>query len=83
MEDDKVEFKVEVEEDDAEVKWFKDGVEIVPDGKRIVIVKEVIFPENFEIWVEIGLYWLVHQWCLKFFFTIILKIKNLQGTLAK
>ena len=24
-----------VEEDDAEVKWFKDGVEIVPDGKRL------------------------------------------------
>ena len=43
VEDDKVEFKIEVEEDDAEVKWFKDGVEIVPDGKRIVVVKEVIF----------------------------------------
>ena len=43
MEDDKVEFKIEVEEDDAEVKWFKDGVEIVPDGKRIVVVKEVFF----------------------------------------
>jgi len=40
VEDDKVEFKIEVEEDDAEVKWFKDGVEIIPDGKRIVIVKE-------------------------------------------
>merc|ERR1711963_674329 len=40
VEDDKVEFKIEVEEDDAEVKWFKDGVEIVPDGKRIVVVKE-------------------------------------------
>ena len=34
VEDDKVEFKLECEEDDAEVKWFKDGVEIVPDGKR-------------------------------------------------
>jgi len=40
VEDDKVEFKIEVEEDDAEVKWFKDGVEIVPDGKRVMIVKE-------------------------------------------
>ena len=47
VEDDKVEFKIEVEEDDAEVKWFKDGVEIVPDGKRIVVVKEVIFLEKF------------------------------------
>jgi len=40
VEDDKCEFKIEVEEDDAEVKWFKDGVEIIPDGKRVVIVKE-------------------------------------------
>merc|ERR1712106_526198 len=32
--------KVGVEEDDAPVKWFKDGVEIVPDGKRIQIVVE-------------------------------------------
>merc|ERR1711963_719737 len=40
VEDDKVEFKLECEEDDAEVKWFKDGVEIVPDGKRIQVVKE-------------------------------------------
>ena len=34
VEDDKVEFKLECEEDDADVKWFKDGVEIIPDGKR-------------------------------------------------
>ena len=34
VEDDKVEFKLVVKEDDAEVKWFKDGVEIIPDGKR-------------------------------------------------
>ena len=34
VEDDKVEFKLETEDDDAEVKWFKDGVEVVPDGKR-------------------------------------------------
>ncbi len=34
MEDDKVEFKIGVEEEDAEVTWYKDGVEIVPDGKR-------------------------------------------------
>merc|ERR1711963_35803 len=40
VEDDKVEFKLECEEDDAEVKWFKDGVEVVPDGKRICVVKE-------------------------------------------
>jgi len=40
VEEDKCEFKIEVEEDDAEVKWFKDGVEIIPDGKRVVIVKE-------------------------------------------
>ena len=36
VEDDKCEFKINVEEDDAEVKWFKDGVEIIPDGKRYV-----------------------------------------------
>ena len=36
VEDDKVEFKLETEDDDAEVKWFKDGVEVVPDGKRYV-----------------------------------------------
>merc|ERR1712073_116517 len=40
VEDDKVEFKLECEEDDAEVKWYKDGVEIIPDGKRIKIVEE-------------------------------------------
>ena len=40
MEDEKCEFKINVEEEDAEVKWYKDGVEIIPDGKRIVIVKE-------------------------------------------
>jgi len=40
VEDDKCEFKINVEEDDAEVKWFKDGVEIIPDGKRIQVVKE-------------------------------------------
>ena len=37
VEDDKCEFKIAVEEDDAEVKWFKDGIEIIPDGKRYVI----------------------------------------------
>ena len=40
VEDEKCEFKINVEEEDAEVKWYKDGVEIIPDGKRIVIVKE-------------------------------------------
>merc|ERR1719479_649904 len=40
VEDDKVEFKLECEEDDAEVTWFKDGVEIIPDGKRVKVVKE-------------------------------------------
>ena len=34
VEDDKVEFKLETEDEDAEVRWFKDGVEVVPDGKR-------------------------------------------------
>ena len=34
IEGDIAEFKLECEEDDAEVKWFKDGVEIIPDGKR-------------------------------------------------
>ena len=27
-------FDIGVEEDDAPAKWYKDGVEIVPDGKR-------------------------------------------------
>ena len=27
-------FEIGVEEDDAPAKWYKDGVEIVPDGKR-------------------------------------------------
>merc|ERR1712226_190801 len=40
VEEDKVEFKLECEEDDAEVKWFKDGVEIIPDGKRIKMLRE-------------------------------------------
>ena len=34
VEDDTAVFDIGVEEDDSEVKWFKDGVEIVPDGKR-------------------------------------------------
>merc|ERR1719239_1251980 len=33
-------FEIGVEEDDAPAKWYKDGVEIVPDGKRIQIVTE-------------------------------------------
>jgi len=40
VEDDKVEFKLETEDDDSEVKWFKDGVEIIPDGKRIVVTSD-------------------------------------------
>lgn len=40
VEDDHVMFSIDVEEDDAEVKWFKDGVEIIPDGKRVQIVKD-------------------------------------------
>jgi len=40
VEDDTAVFDIGVEEDDSEVKWFKDGVEIVPDGKRIQIVCE-------------------------------------------
>ena len=34
VEDEKVEFKIDVEDEDAEVEWFKDGVPIIPDGKR-------------------------------------------------
>ena len=34
VEDETAVFEIGVEEDDSEVKWFKDGVEIVPDGKR-------------------------------------------------
>ncbi len=34
VEDDHVVFSIDVEEDDAEVEWFKDGVPIIPDGKR-------------------------------------------------
>merc|ERR1712088_346358 len=33
-------FEIGVEEDDAPVRWYKDGVEIIPDGKRIQIVGE-------------------------------------------
>merc|ERR1719381_361772 len=40
VEDETAVFELGVEEDDAEVKWYKDGVEIVPDGKRITIVSE-------------------------------------------
>ncbi len=34
VEDDHVVFAIDVEEEDAEVEWFKDGVPIIPDGKR-------------------------------------------------
>ena len=34
VEDDHVTFSIDVEEEDAEVEWFKDGVPIIPDGKR-------------------------------------------------
>lgn len=40
VEDDTAVFELGVEEDDAPVKWFKDGKEIIPDGKRIQIVAE-------------------------------------------
>jgi len=40
VEDETAVFELGVEEDDAPVKWFKDGVEIVPDGKRIQIISE-------------------------------------------
>lgn len=40
VEDETAVFEIGVEEDDAPVKWYKDGVEIVPDGKRIQIVVE-------------------------------------------
>ena len=34
VEDETAVFELGVEEDDAPVTWFKDGKEIVPDGKR-------------------------------------------------
>lgn len=34
VEDDTAVFEIGVEEDDAPLKWYKDGVEIIPDGKR-------------------------------------------------
>ena len=34
VEDETAVFELGVEEDDAPVKWFKDGKEIIPDGKR-------------------------------------------------
>ena len=37
VEDDHVEFKIELDEEDGDVKWFKDGVEIIPDGKRVQV----------------------------------------------
>ena len=40
VEDETAVFELGVEEDDAPVKWFKDGKEIIPDGKRIQIVSE-------------------------------------------
>jgi len=40
VEDETAIFELGVEEDDAPVKWYKDGVEIVPDGKRIQIISE-------------------------------------------
>ena len=39
VEDDHVEFKIELDEEDGDVKWYKDGVEIIPDGKRIQVIK--------------------------------------------
>merc|ERR1712226_1218263 len=36
----KCNVEIGVEEDDAPLKWYKDGVEIVPDGKRIQVVVE-------------------------------------------
>lgn len=37
VEDETAVFEIGVEEDDSEVKWFKDGVEIIPDGKRLLL----------------------------------------------
>ena len=36
VEDDHCVFSIDVEEEDAEVEWLKDGVPIIPDGKRYV-----------------------------------------------
>ena len=41
VEDETAVFDIGVEEDDSEVKWFKDGVEIIPDGKRLMLVQPV------------------------------------------
>ena len=38
VEDETAVFELGVEEDDAPVKWFKDGKEIIPDGKRLKTV---------------------------------------------
>jgi len=40
VEDDTVVMDIAVEEDDAPVTWWKDGVQIVPDGKRVQIISE-------------------------------------------
>ncbi|CAB4056973.1 unnamed protein product [Lepeophtheirus salmonis] len=40
VEDDQAVFQIEVENEDAEVTWLKDGVPIVADGKRVQIIKE-------------------------------------------
>ncbi len=34
VEDDQAVFTIDCEEEDAEVEWLKDGVPIIPDGKR-------------------------------------------------
>ena len=50
VEDDKVEFKLETEDEDAEVKWFKDGVEVIPDGKRYILF--TTYSSSFIAWLH-------------------------------
>ena len=54
VEDDHVEFKIELDEEDGDVKWYKDGVEIIPDGKRIQIVKVRLFCQCHELFLICG-----------------------------
>jgi hypothetical protein len=37
VEEENVVFTVELYEEDCNVKWLKDGVEICPDGKRVQV----------------------------------------------
>ena len=47
VEDETAVFELGVEEDDAPVKWFKDGKEIIPDGKRSHLRKCCKAPQHY------------------------------------